>query len=202
MIMVCKLYIYYDKGFKQIMLINAPLHIIDHRSVLYLILKILLYNQQYVYNLLENNNGGDNDSVSSVTVTSVVTMKIIFYESYVLVYFVVTESSAIIMMMAPLHESPSVIHDETFSAVADSVTMTTTSYTSLSSHNNNDNDGSNNDYMDVFDAIFSTPTAVMMKVYDITYNIQHYCFYCRQSNVSCCNDEVILSIRSVFQYHV
>ena len=30
------------------MLPNDPLHIIDHGSVLYLVLQILLYNQQYV----------------------------------------------------------------------------------------------------------------------------------------------------------
>ena len=75
---------------KLIMLPNTPLHIIDHRSVLYLILQILLYNQQYVQDLLENNNDGNNDSVSSITVTSVITMKIIFYELYIIFYLVVT----------------------------------------------------------------------------------------------------------------
>ena len=38
-----------------------PLHVIDHGSVLYLILQTLLYNQQYVY------DDGNNDSVSFVT---------------------------------------------------------------------------------------------------------------------------------------
>ena len=48
----------------------TPLHIIDHGSVLYLILKILLYNQQYVYDFLENNNDG-NELFSAINVATV-----------------------------------------------------------------------------------------------------------------------------------
>ena len=46
-------------------------HIIDHGSVLYLVLQILLYNQPYVY------DHSNNDSVSSVTVTSAVTTVVV-----------------------------------------------------------------------------------------------------------------------------
>ena len=50
-----------DNDAKLILLLHAHLHIIDHRSVLYLtLLQILLYNQQYMYNQsLYNNNSND-----------------------------------------------------------------------------------------------------------------------------------------------
>ena len=58
-------------------------HIIDHRSLLYLILQILLYNEQYVY------DDGNNDSMPSVTVTYAVTMS-----SVTVIYAVTMKTSA------------------------------------------------------------------------------------------------------------
>ena len=102
---------------------DIPLHIIDHRSVMYLtLLQILLHNQQYVY------DDSNNNSMWSVTVTSAVTMKIVSYELYVALYSVVSESSessAIIMMTAPFYELPSAIYNGIPFAVKDRISSAT-----------------------------------------------------------------------------
>ena len=46
-------------------------HIIDHGSLLYLILQILLYNQQYVFSF-ENNNDKYNLNITDVTTPDVI----------------------------------------------------------------------------------------------------------------------------------
>mmetsp|Transcript_22516 Transcript_22516/g.22789 ORF Transcript_22516/g.22789 Transcript_22516/m.22789 type:complete len:220 (+) Transcript_22516:535-1194(+) len=91
-------------------------------------------------------------------------MIIISYESYVAAYFVVTESSAIIVMTTAFHELPSAIHAGVFSAVAEAVTKTTTSYTSPSY----DIDSSSSAiYDEDSSAGNNSPVAITTKTYDM-----------------------------------
>ena len=103
---------------------DTSFHIIDHGSVLYLILmQILLYDQQYVLscaavttNMICNTAAPIITKISSANYdedSSAVT----------------TMTTAIIMMTTVFHELPSTIQDGIFSAVADVVMRTTTSYT-------------------------------------------------------------------------
>jgi len=71
-----------DNDIRIMSLLVVPLHIIDHGSVLYLILlQILFYNQQYVYNQSYNNNNNIN-GVADNDMTPTITVKTISYESY------------------------------------------------------------------------------------------------------------------------
>ena len=83
------------------------LHIIDHESVLYLILQILFYNQQYVY------DDGYNDGVKSSTVISVVTT--VVAES---LFAIITKNTTLSALHSTNCNSISVsIADETTSSI-------------------------------------------------------------------------------------
>jgi len=130
-----------------------PSHIIDHGSVSYLTLQILLYNQQYVY------DDGNKDSVSSVTVTYAVTMS-----SITVTYAVTMKTSAdeaqydcYYCDTAVSIASPSTVTVGDTDNMTSAVTQTITSHGTCTT---NDGCTGEHDIDSYFDTVFDTAVSI------------------------------------------
>jgi len=145
---------YVDNAVKHVMqlVLDAPLHIIDHGSVLYLILlKILLYNQQYAY---DNDNATNDNGDIKVSTSVIVTFKNYNTAFDALLYD---------------HNNPLSFHPNdnikitylSTSAVMQVYSSSSSSHQSLYNNNNNSN------YADDE----ATNTVVTMRTYDTTFEL-------------------------------